>query len=43
MMSRHLALFWFVPLLIAAPALAQPKKGGRVITISEVTIVGRVQ
>ena len=30
-------------LALATPALAQPKKGGRVITISEVTIVGRVQ
>jgi hypothetical protein len=30
-------------LIISTPALAQQKKGSRVITISEVTIVGRVQ
>lgn len=36
---------WLVGLfvIISAPALAQQKKGSRVITISEVTIVGRVQ
>lgn len=36
---------WLVGLLviISTPALAQQKKGSRVITISEVTIVGRVQ
>ncbi len=32
-----------VLLIISTPALAQPRKGSRVITISEVTIVGRVQ
>ncbi len=30
-------------LLLATRAEAQPKPGGRVVTISEVTIVGRVQ
>ena len=36
---------WLVGVLviISTPALAQQKKGSRVITISEVTIVGRVQ
>lgn len=36
---------WLVGLIviISTPALAQQKKGSRVITISEVTIVGRVQ
>ena len=34
---------FLLALAITAPALGQPKKGGRVITISEVTIVGRVQ
>ncbi|MDQ2646214.1 MAG: hypothetical protein M3020_20540 [Myxococcota bacterium] len=32
-----------VLLIISTPALAQQRKGSRVITISEVTIVGRVQ
>jgi hypothetical protein len=36
-------LFLLVAFAFAAPAFAQQKKGGRVITISEVTIVGRVQ
>jgi hypothetical protein len=31
-----------VVLILAAPAAAQPRKG-RVVTISEVTIVGRIQ
>ena len=36
---------WLVGLIviISTPALAQQKKRSRVITISEVTIVGRVQ
>jgi hypothetical protein len=36
---------WLVGLfvILSTPALAQQKKGSRVITISEVTIVGRVQ
>jgi hypothetical protein len=38
-------IVWLVGLfvIISTPALAQQKKGSRVITISEVTIVGRVQ
>jgi hypothetical protein len=35
-------LLWMAILLSSGSALAQ-KKGGRVVTISEVTIVGRVQ
>jgi hypothetical protein len=36
---------WLVGVLLitSTPALAQQRKGSRVITISEVTIVGRVQ
>jgi hypothetical protein len=38
-------IVWLLGLfmIISTPALAQQKKGSRVITISEVTIVGRVQ
>jgi hypothetical protein len=38
-------IVWLVGLfvIVSTPALAQQKKGSRVITISEVTIVGRVQ
>jgi hypothetical protein len=38
-------IVWLVGLfvILSTPALAQQKKGSRVITISEVTIVGRVQ
>jgi hypothetical protein len=38
-------IVWLVGLFVifSTPALAQQKKGSRVITISEVTIVGRVQ
>jgi hypothetical protein len=38
-------IVWLVGLfvIISTPALAQQKKASRVITISEVTIVGRVQ
>jgi hypothetical protein len=41
MRVRHLLGFLVLSVLVAAPAFAQKK--GRVITISEVTIVGRVQ
>jgi hypothetical protein len=40
LLARSLLLVGFV--LVSSSALAQ-KKGGRVVTISEVTIVGRVQ
>ena len=41
---RYLLGFFLLALSFAAsPALAQNQKKGRVITISEVTIVGRVQ
>lgn len=40
-MRTALLLAFFV--IVPATALAQQKKGSRVITISEVTIVGRVQ
>ncbi|HTQ04110.1 MAG TPA: hypothetical protein VMI54_09640 [Polyangiaceae bacterium] len=42
MRVRHLLPVAFGVLCVAGPALAQQKKG-RIITISEVTIVGRVQ
>jgi hypothetical protein len=42
MRVRHLLLIVFGVLGVTGSALAQQKKG-RVITISEVTIVGRVQ
>lgn len=40
---RHWITATLATLVIASPALAQNQKKGRVITISEVTIVGRVQ
>jgi hypothetical protein len=40
---RHLGFGLLAALFVASPALAQNQKKGRVITISEVTIVGRVQ
>jgi hypothetical protein len=43
MIRRASLILSLAALSVAAPALAQQKKGGRVITISEVTIVGRVQ
>ena len=43
MRLRHLVLVPLAVLICASPALAQNQKKGRVITISEVTIVGRVQ
>jgi hypothetical protein len=43
MSVRHLLLASFAVLSFANPVFAQNQKKGRVITISEVTIVGRVQ
>jgi hypothetical protein len=43
MIRRASFILALAALAVAAPAAAQQKKGGRVITISEVTIVGRVQ
>ena len=40
---RYLGFGLLAALFVASPALGQNQKKGRVITISEVTIVGRVQ
>jgi hypothetical protein len=43
MLVRYLGFLSFASLFAASSAFAQTPKKGRVITISEVTIVGRVQ